>query len=575
MRYLITLLVLSSLVTFSQKNTNFSTPFEKGNGNQSSTYEECIRYYTNLSNSFSTVYIKEMGKTDSGEPLHIVIYNPEKKFDFTDINTNKAVILINNGIHPGEPDGIDATMMLMRDLVTKKVLIPKNTIIVVIPVYNIGGSLNRNSHSRANQNGPEAYGFRGNSRNFDLNRDFIKTDSKNSKSFQEIFHLVNPDMFIDNHVSNGADYQYTFTCIATQHQRLGGTLGIFYKEEMHPALMNDLKKKNIESVPYVNIHGDKPDDGFAQFMDTPRYATGYTSLFNTIGAVPETHMLKDFASRVQVTYEYMVSSINYVDKNYLKIKALKAANLEPYKVGNTYTLQWEIDSSKISTIDFKGYEGHYKTSEVSGKPRLFYDKAKPFTKNIPFFNDYKSTKDVTIPSYYVIPKSQWPAIDLLNLNQIEMTKIQNDTVIEVESYKIVDYKTSKSAYEGHYGHYNTVVRSNMEKVKFRKGDLLIKTQQKGVKYLMETLEPEAVDSYFNWNYFDPILQQKEYFSAYVFEDLATEILEKNPTLKTTFEAKKKNEDVFKNSGEAQLDWVYSHSEYFEKAYLQYPIYRIK
>ena len=156
-----------------------------------------------------------------------------------------------------------------------------------------------------------------------------------------------------------------------------------------------------------------------------------------------------------------------------------------------------------------------------------------------------------------------------------MTEIKNDTVIEVESYKIADYKTSKNPYEGHYGHYNTVVTSNKEKVGFRKGDFLIKTQQKGVKYLLETLEPEAVDSYFNWNYFDPILQQKEYYSAYVFEDLAKEILDKNPTLKAEFEAKKKSEKEFEANGSWQLDWIYKHSPYYEKAHLQYPVYRVK
>ena len=308
----LTLLLLFSSIVFSQ---DLKTPFEKGNGNQSTTYEDCIAYYTQLANQFQTIQMDAMGLTDAGEPLHIITFSENKNFDYSQ---NKGVILINNGIHPGEPDGIDATMMLFRDLATAKIKVPKNTIIVAIPIYNIGGSLNRNSHSRANQNGPEAYGFRGNARNFDLNRDFIKSDSRNSRSFQEIFHEVNPDMFIDNHVSNGADYQYTFTCIATQHQRLGGKLGEFYKNEMHPEIMKDLKKKKIESTPYVNIHGDKPDSGFSQFMDSPRYATGYTTLFNALGSVPETHMLKPYKDRVAVTYEYMLSTITYVDKNFLK-----------------------------------------------------------------------------------------------------------------------------------------------------------------------------------------------------------------------------------------------------------------
>lgn len=561
-----------SALCFAQNKTELKTPFEKGNGNQSTTYQECIAYYTTLDTAFETIKMQEMGLTDSGEPLHIITFSENKSFDY---QQNKAVILVNNGIHPGEPDGIDASMLLLRDLATAKIKVPKNTIIVVIPIYNIGGSLNRNSFSRANQNGPEAYGFRGNARNFDLNRDFIKSDSKNSRSFQEIFHLVNPDMFIDNHVSNGADYQYTFTCIATQQQRLGGKLGTFYKEEMHPSIMQDLKKKKIESVPYVNIHGDKPDVGFAQFMDSPRYATGYTTLFNALGSVPETHMLKPYKDRVYVTYEYMVSTLNYVDANYIKIIDLKAKNLENYKIGQQYALQWEIDSSKVSYIDFKGYKGDYKPSAVSGKERLYYDRKQPFTKQIPFYSTYKATKEVIIPSFYVVPKSQWQIIDLLKLNTIEMQPLAKDTEIEVESYKIASYETSKSPYEGHYGHYNTIISKSTEKITFKKGDFQIKTQQKGVKFLLETLEPEAVDSYFNWNFFDAILQQKEYFSAYVFEDLATEILAKNTKLKEEFETKKQQDKEFSENGAAQLDWVYKHSIYYEKAHLQYPIYRIK
>ena len=565
----LSLFLLFSSFIFSQ---DLKTPFEKGNGNQSTTYEECIAYYTQLAKQFQTIQMDEMGLTDSGENLHIITFSENKNFDY---QQNKGVILINNGIHPGEPDGIDATMMLFRDLATAKIKVPKNTIIVAIPIYNIGGSLNRNSHSRANQNGPEAYGFRGNARNFDLNRDFIKSDSRNSRSFQEIFHQVNPDIFIDNHVSNGADYQYTFTCIATDYQRLGGKLGEFYKNQMHPEILKELKKKKIESTPYVNIHGDKPDAGFAQFMDSPRYATGYTTLFNTIGSVPETHMLKPYKDRVAVTYEYMHSTIGYVDKNYLKIKKLKAENLKNYTVGKKYPIQWEIDSSKVSKMEFKGYKGDYKTSDVTGKNRLFYDRKQPFTKKINFYADYKATKEILIPSYYVIPKSQWPILDLLTWNEIKMKSIENDTIIEVESYKINSYETTKRPYEGHYGHYNTVVSSSIEKIAFKKGDFLINTQQEGIKYLLETLEPEAVDSYFNWNFFDAILQQKEYFSAYVFEDVAKDLLANNPKLKAEFDAKKMTDMKFSESAEAQLDFIYRNSIYYEKAHLQYPVYRIK
>jgi len=568
MRYIL-LFVFTCLSVTAQNN--LLTPYEKGNKNQSTTYEDCISFYQLLDANSDKIEMRTMGLTDSGKPLHIIVFSENKNFSF---NQNKAVLLINNGIHPGEPDGIDATMMLMRDIANAKIKVPKNTMVVAIPVYNINGMLNRNSFSRANQNGPEAYGFRGNGRNYDLNRDFIKSDTRNSRSFQELFHTVNPDVFLDNHVSNGADYQYTFTCIATQHERLGEKLGNFFKNEMYPEMVNDMLKKKIEVIPYVNIHSAKPDLGYEQFTDTPRYATGYTTLFNTLGFVPETHMLKPYKDRVKTTYEFMVTAINYTDANWEKIKQVRKANLEDFKAGKQYPLSWVIDSTKVSYMDFKGYEAGYKPSEISGKDRLFYDRNKPFTKKIPFYGNYKPTKFVTIPKYYVVPQSQWQIIELLKLNAIEMTQISQNEILEVEIYKIATYQTGKNAYEGHYGHYNTTVTKNIEKMEFRAGDYKISTNQFGVKYLLETLEPEAVDSYFNWNFFDTILQQKEGYSSYVFEDVAKQILDENPTLKQEFETKKQTNKAFAENGNDQLYWVYKHSKYFEKEFMRYPVYRV-
>lgn len=563
--------IFFSITVFAQNQ--YLTPFENGNGNQTATYREVVDYYDNLEKNFDNIKVVDLGSTDSGEPLRLVVFNPEKIFN-PKFFTGKAVIFINNGIHPGEPDGIDATMMMMRDFATGKLQVPKNTIVAAIEVYNIGGMLNRGSFSRANQNGPEQYGFRGNARNFDLNRDFIKTDTKNSDSFQRIFQALNPDVFIDNHVSDGADYQYTLTYILTNKERLGNTLGNFYYGEMNDWIVADLRKKNIDPIPYVEVEGASPLNGFTQFMDSPRYSTGYTTLFNTIGTVPETHMLKPYKDRVKVTYENMLSYIVYLDNNYLKIKQLRLENLEQYLPKKSYAIQYKIDSTKFKTIDFRGFEDGMKPSDISGFPRLFYDRSKPYRKKIKYYDTYKATKSVIIPTFYVVPQSEWTVVKNLRRNQIKMQELKNDTIIQVQSYHLSAYKTVPKAYEGHYLHYDTEVETVPETVTFRKGDYLIPTQQAGVKYLLETLEPEAVDSFFNWNYFDAFLGQKEYFSAYVFEDTAANLLKNDAQLKQTFEAKKASDPEFAKNGSVQLDWIYRHSPYFEKSLNHYPIYRI-
>ncbi|MCB0373377.1 MAG: M14 family metallopeptidase, partial [Muricauda sp.] len=287
-----TFLLLSCETEQQDKMADYQTFYETSEGMETATYQQTIDFYIRLARDFPEINIHTIGKTDSGYPLHMVTFNPDGDFNFENIRKEKTIILINNGIHPGESDGIDATMMLYRDLATGKVKSPKKTVLVTIPVYNIGGALNRNSTTRANQNGPLEYGFRGNARNYDLNRDFVKMDTKNAKTFAEIFHLVKPDVFIDNHVSNGADYQYTLTHLFTQHNKLGGELGTYLHGTLMPSLEKSLAEKEWDITPYVNVFNVPPELGFSQFMDHPRYSTGYTTLWSTLGLMVETHMLK-------------------------------------------------------------------------------------------------------------------------------------------------------------------------------------------------------------------------------------------------------------------------------------------
>ena len=569
-------LILFSLLIFSVEilaQQNYLTPFEKGNGNQTATYEQIIDFYKNLDINFSTIFMQEKGQTDSGLPLHIVIFNADKSFDPQKDYLSKIVILVNNGIHAGEPDGIDATSMLFRDLALGKIKIPKNVVLATIPVYNIGGALNRNSTSRTNQNGPEEYGFRGNGRNFDLNRDMIKADTKNAKSLIEIFHELKPTIFIDNHVSNGADYQYVLTYIQTNPDRLGKEQGEFISKKMSPEIKNLLKSKGLDVMHYVDFNGETPESGLVQFLDSPRYTTGYTSLFNCFGYVVETHMWKPYGQRVKATYEFMESAMRYADLNFNQIKKVKE-KLISIQAGDKYPIKWELDTTKVEIISFLGYESGHKKSGVTTGNRLFYDRSKPFKKEINFYSTYKSTADVVIPSAYVIPQSWWTVIDLLKANKCNYTQFTRDTVLEVESYKIVDYKSSTTPYEGHYLHRNTKVASSKTKINFRKGDYLFSTNQQAIKFLLETLEPEATDSYFNWNFFDTILQQKEWYSDYLFEDLAVQIFSENPEIKAEFDDKLKSDKKFAENSAAQLEWIHKHSKYYEKAHLQYPVYRL-
>ena len=545
--------------------------------NQTLQYEEIIRWYQKMEQYFPKKFkLEKAGFTDSGEPLHLAILSSSGQFDPARIRAaGKCILLINNGIHPGEPEGIDATCLLLRDLLTDPTKAPllEHLVIVVIPVYNVGGCLNRGSYSRANQNGPESYGFRGNARNYDLNRDFIKSDTKNAQSFHRLFQRWKPDVFIDNHTSNGADYPYTMTLISTLPDKLEGPLGPFLEKEMLPYLYREMNARNWEMIPYVDTYEGTPESGLVAFCDYGRYSTGYAALWNTIGFMPETHMLKPFSDRLESTKAFMETVLKFLQAQHANLLQLRAEANQITRSKTSFHLDYSLDKNHPSEILFKGYTARYKPSEISGLPRLWYDRSAPYEQNIPYYHRYSPSLSVEKPAAYLLPQAWEPVVERLQRNGVAMVPLGENLDLEVESYRIGEVK-NRDAWEGHYFHHRIQVEKKTEIRSFRKGDWVVWMNQDANRFLMETMEPQAPDSWMAWNFFDPILMQKEYFSDYVFEDLAAEYLRQHPEVKAQLEEKKSKEPEFKANGRAQLDWVYRHSPWYESTHRLYPVARV-
>jgi hypothetical protein len=552
-----------------------STLFEKTNGTESPAYHEIINWWKLVDDKYSEVKMLTMGPTDANQPLHLVLVAADRDFNLANQRKkNKRIILINNGIHPGEPDGIDASMLLVRDIVSGKTVLPDNIVLAIIPVYNIGGHLNRNSFYRVDQQGPLQKGSRGNSQNLDLNRDFIKCDSKEARSFAEIFHNCDPDVFIDNHVSNGADYQHVMTLIASQHSKLGGVMGEFMNKTFEPAIYKLMAEKGYDLIPYVNAFGDTPETGWPEFLESPRYSSGYATLWHSFAFVPETHMLKPYKQRVEATYQLMWSFINFTTRYSEQIKTIRQRSKQQAFTQTNFPVSWSLDRSRFSERIFKGYEAGRKPSDVSGLPRLYYNREKPFEKSIKFYNYYTPKTTITKPVAYILPQGWWKVIELLKANKVQYSLLKTDTTIEVDVYKIEDYKTSQRPFETHHLNSEVKLSSSKERIAFRKGDLYIPLNQEANRFLIEVLEPQADDSYFAWNFFDGILGQKEGYSSYVFEETAAAYLNQHPELKTKLEQKRQQDSVFAKNGAAQLNFVYQNSPYAEPGFMRYPVYRI-
>ncbi len=573
------LFILSTIFYFSvysQKPALLNLKYEQ---NYTPTYYEVIEMFKVLDANYENATLLENGLTDSGKPLHTFVINNKNEFDPVKIKQQgKSVLLINNGIHAGEPCGIDASLKFADNILRNKDGLSEildNTVIVIIPVYSIGGVLNRSAYHRSGQTTPYETGFRGNAGNYDLNRDFVKCDSENAKNFNRIFAQWDPDVFLDTHTTNGSQHQYSVTLIAPQPDMFPPTQEKFLRNKMLPSLFGNMKKGEYELIPYVSWMYPDPKRGIKMTQESARYSSGYASLFNSYGMMTENHVYKDYPDRVKSAYQFIEVLARFTSENSNEIIDSRKKGNEETIATKTHSIKFELDTTQYQEIEFRGYEVDAKQiSPVSGLERFGYDLNKPYTARIKYFDVYKPTDKIKKPKYYILPQAWKGVVNRLEWNGIEFSRLAKDTIIEVEIDYIVDYSSPEKPYNGHFFHQEVSTRSEVQKIRYYAGDLVIPTRQKKVKYLIEMLEPKGRDSFFKWNFFDNILDSREYFSSYGFEENAIKYLEEHPDFKEKFEEKQKTDPEFSKNHRAQLAYIYNNTEWAEKSFKRYPVGRV-
>jgi hypothetical protein len=544
--------------------------FAQLDGNTTLSYPDLIKTYKQLAAEHDEIELYEMGESDYGLPIYVCVLNGKgdslKTFKKARMSTT---LLINNAIHPGEPDGVNACLIWINAWIKngKSKDIP---VIGIIPAYNVGGMMNRSGTSRANQDGPEEYGFRGNAQNLDLNRDFIKMDSKNMFTFAKIYHALDPDVFVDTHVSNGADYQYTMTYIASVKERMAPPLAKLMHDVMIPKIKEVSSSKGVDLIPYVHLKDEVPENGMEVFNDLPRYAMGYASLMNAISFTTETHMLKPFPERVKSTRIFIEATIDWMQTNSSLIEKARSEAREWEQNLDFYPYNFEIVDESVSLL-FKGFEYSRPTSRVTGLMRLKYHRDRPYEREIKYYNKYAANDSAQIPDVYFVGAQCTDVIERLAANNVEYTVLNKDFKEVFSNQGIKGFSTGKNPYEGHFLHSEVELEIGSDIWGLKEGDIMILTHQLNRRFIASVLEPETPDSYFAWNFFDSYVQQKEYFSAYVFEDKAFEILEADPHLKKEFEIKKSSDKAFAESSWKQLYFIYQHSDYYEPTHNVLPV----
>lgn len=581
------LLILLHTVTMSQHPdatvpAEWLTHAEKTDYRETPRYAETIEYSKRLDQASPLIKFQSFGKSGEGRELPLLVtteggtFTPEAARQ-----AGKAVILIQACIHAGEPDGKDAGLALLRDIAITKTQpgLLKNLVVLFIPIYNTDGHERVSPYNRINQDGPAEMGWRTTSTYQNLNRDYMKADTPETRAWLSLWNHWKPDLFIDCHVSDGADYQYNITYQHEHHAGVATSVLAWEKkvidERVGPATE---AAGNVVSWYLEFIDNRDLPKGIRDFNGSPRFSTGYTPLRNRPGILIETHMLKPYRPRVIGTYDFLRFTLAEVSRDPQSLlSAVREADEKTLADGRTYDpsrsypLDFEL-SDKSTPYKLRAVESHTEKSDISGAQRVIFG-TKPLELTVPLYNDFRVKKSVAPPLYYIVPGQWTNVIDVLKAHGLTIQTIKEPTAIDIESYRFVDVKWAGGPFEGRLmpSFKVEVVR---ERRTFPAGSVVVPLAQEAAKVAINLLEPEAPDSLVHWGFFNATFEQKEYGEDYVVEKLAREMLEKNPALREEYEKKLAADATFAANPRARLQFFYRRSPYWDKQMNLYPVGRI-
>jgi hypothetical protein len=581
------ILIAIAFLSFSQifpqsAEDDWKTIFEKSGFVSTADYDQSMRYFQSLADNSDYAEFLTFGLSPQGRELKYLLVTKESKMNVpSGKELFKATFLIINGIHSGEIEGKDASMLLMREiLITKeKEYLLDSINIIVVPIFNVDGHERKSKYNRVNQNGPKEMGWRPTAQNLNLNRDWMKADTPEMQAMLKLVNRYNPDFVLDTHTTDGADYQYTVTYSVEWSKNIYKPMGDWLGNEFAPYLEKEVDEKGFLIYPYVYLKNwDKGlDEGLIYWPATPRFASGYFAIRNRPILLVETHMMKPYKDRVFSTKAVLETTMQFVFNNSNKLRELNREadkqTSQLYEDGKYLPITFS-NTDKYDLMNFKGIEYYWDSSEVSGTQKLVYTNIKNDFE-VKYYDDVVITDSIKISKGYYIPPEYSFLVDKLKLQGIYPALIlsKNKKVV-VTRYKFNDVKFSATSYESRQTvTFNCITYE--EEVNIPKGSYYYSTDQPTSKILTHLLEPKSQDSFVQWGFMNQIFEQKEYYEDYVMERLAEEMLKNNPELKKEFEEKIKTDEAFRNNQRVRLDFFYERSPYSDKQLNVYPILRIE
>ncbi len=538
----------------------------------SPNYVDTRAWFDRLDQASDLIRIEQFGVSPEGRPIYAVIASK----DGAAFDPAKPVLMIQAGIHPGEIDGKDAGMMLLRDIAFygKDALLDRVNLIL-IPILSVDGHERASAYSRPNQRGPRIQGWRNTATNQNLNRDYLKLDQPEMRAVRGLILKYRPDLYVDVHVTDGMDYQYDVT------YGFNGEDGAFSRSPNSSAWLDSVFKPAMNAalereghIPGELVFGMDDDDPKAGLNDGglgERFSNGWGAAAHVPTILIENHSLKPHEQRVLGTYVFIEEALRMMADQGAALRAATERDkaLRPAKI----LANFEQEDAPSSTRMFKGIRYDMVDSAASGRKEIrWLGQPDPEPWALPYYSS-QPTLTLNRPAAYWIPSYRNDIIERLKAHGIEMETMAAPRTVGVSMLRLIDPKLATRANEGH-------VQTSVETVEveardwiFPAGSVRVPTDQPLGDIVVLLLEPQSSESFFAWGMFPEVLSRVEYIEPYAIAPLADRMLAADPALKAEFEAKLAAEPDFAADPHARLAWFYQRTPFYDDRYLLYPVAR--
>jgi hypothetical protein len=580
--------LLASTATLAGKEESWPprdwlTPAEASGFEATGSYEETIRFLRRLADRWPALRMIDFGTSAQGRPMPAVIVSADSAFTpRAAAETGKAIVMVQSGIHAGEIDGKDASLMILRDLALgrhRELL--EGVILLVVPIYNVDGHERNSPYNRPNQNGPvQGMGFRTTTDGHDLNRDHLKLCTPEARALVALFNDWTPHLHVDNHVTNGSDHAWVLTYSWAEAPQIRQPIDAWLKSQMPPVLAAT-REAGHPVGPYVSLlDRSDPTKGFDSWVGGPRYSTGYFPLRNCPSILIENHAYKPFRDRVLANRDFLLALVDRIAAEPGRlVRAVARARQETVELGrpgadrSEIVLRW-AQLPPTETVSWPVYEWYSEPSAALGAPLLRFRRGKIREVEVPWSHRVEPGLAVERPRGYLVPRG-WPVIERrLRDHGLRVERLVAPAELEVETMRLSDARHNSRANPSYQGlsPIDVEVSRARERRRFPEGTLWIPADQPDFEVAVQLLEPEAPDSLVHWGLLSIVLERKEYIGAAALEDQVREMLE-DPEIAEEWKQALEDE-TFASDRWARWLWWYRRTPHWDESVGLMPAMRV-